>query len=74
MADWIPNAEFEQTEYGRLNRALPSSAPFYMEVTAGLVPPGGSIVPDPKDGVYGIIKHADGTPIAKVCLKPQREG
>ncbi len=76
MADWIHPERFDKTEYGRLAKELPSGAPYYDPFTPDMLPPGASIVPDPKDGKFGIIKGRNGKPLAKASLArpvPTRE-
>lgn len=68
MADWIPTEEFEKTEYGKLNKIL-NGRNYYGQLDRSKLPPGSTIVPDPKDGRFGIIKGRDGEPIGKVDLE-----
>ena len=68
MTDQLSKEEFENSTYGRLDKELGGRAykdPFVPE----MVPPGGRIVPDPKDGVFGIIVGKDGRPIVKTRIK-----
>ncbi len=67
MADWIPKEEFEKTEYGRLNLQL-DGRNYFGSLDKSKLPPGATIVPDPKDGNFGIIKAANGEPLGKVDL------
>jgi hypothetical protein len=67
MADWIPKEEFEKTEYGKLNLRLDPKK-YFGRLDRSKLPVGSTIVPDPKDGHFGIIKDPDGEPIGKVDL------
>jgi hypothetical protein len=67
-ADWISPEVFEKTEYGRLNKQ-PGAINFIGPGAPYEVPPGGRIVPDPKEGRYGIVVDRDGTALYKVVLK-----
>jgi hypothetical protein len=67
MADWIPADEFEKTEYGQLNRRL-NRANYFGRLDRSKLPAGSSVVPDPKDGHFGIIKDRNGEPLGKVEL------
>ncbi len=68
MADWIPREEFEKTEYGQLDKRLDPSK-YYGPLDRSKLPEGSAIVPDPKDGNFGIILDRSGEPVAKVDLK-----
>jgi hypothetical protein len=67
MADWIPREEFEKTEYGKLNLQL-GGRNYLGRLDKSKLPPGSTIVPDPKDGHFGIIKGPNGEPLGKVDL------
>lgn len=67
MGDWIPPEEFAKTEYGQLDQRLDPSK-YYGRLDRSKLPAGATIVPDPKDGHFGIIKGRDGEPIGKVDL------
>jgi hypothetical protein len=67
MADWIPAEEFEKTEYGQLNRRLDPTK-YFGQLDRSKLPEGSTIVPDPKDGHFGIIKGCNGEPLGKVDL------
>jgi hypothetical protein len=68
MADWIPTEEFEKTEYGQLNRRL-AGRNYFGRLDRSKLPMGATIVPDPKDGRFGIIKDRNGDPVGKVDLE-----
>jgi hypothetical protein len=68
MRDWLPQEQFDRTEYGRLNKQ--PGAMNYVGRTPFPTPPGGRVVPDPKDGNFGIVVDRDGTALAKIDLKP----
>ena len=67
MTDWIPKEEFEKTEYGKLNLRL-DPRKYFGRLDRSKLPAGSTVIPDPKDGHFGIIKGADGEPIGKVDL------
>ena len=67
MADWIPKEEFEKTEYGKLDLQL-DGRNYLGRLAKSKLPPGSTIVPDPKDGHFGIIKGPNGEPLGKVDL------
>lgn len=67
MADWIPPEDFAKTEYGRLNQKL-DPRKYYGRLDRSKLPSGATIVPDPKDGHFDIIKDRSGEPIGKVDL------
>ena len=72
MADWITTEKFEKTEYGQLNRQL-NPAKYFGRLDRSRLPEGSTVVPDPKDGHFGIIKGRNGEPVGKVdriCLPP----
>ena len=69
MADWIPEEKFYQTEYGRLSKEPAAINNFFGPGQPYSVPPGGRVVPDPKDGVFGIVVDRDGKAMCKVVLK-----
>lgn len=71
MGDWIPQDAFDKTEYGRLNQQ-PGAVKFLGPGESYEVPPGGRVVPDPKDGMFGIVVDRDGNAVCKVVLKPVR--
>ena len=64
---WMPSEEFVKTEYGKLNRIL-DGRNYYGQLDRSKLPQGSLIVPDPKDGRFGISKGGDGEPIGKVDL------
>ena len=63
--DWIKNDDFRDTDYGRLDEEL-GPGKFYGPLDQNRLPPGSSIVPDPKDGLYGIITDVNGIPLGKI--------
>ena len=67
MSDWVPEEEFDKTEYGKLNNQLAGKNHFGKLVREKL-PANSTIIPDPKDGLFGIIKDAQGNPVGKVDL------
>lgn len=69
MADWMPQDEFDKTPYGRLNKQ-PGAMNYIMgPFDPSIVPPGGKVVPDPKEGRFGIVVDSKGEAVAKVDLK-----
>jgi len=68
MGDWIPPEQFDRTEYGRLNKQ-PGALNYVGAYEPRMVPPGGRVVPDPKDGRFGIVIDAAGSAVCKVDLK-----
>ena len=69
MGDWVPKDEFQKSEYGQLDQELDPSK-YYGRLDQEKLPDGSSVVPDPKDGNFGIIKDDFGNPIGKVKLDP----
>lgn len=69
MGEWIPKDQFEKTEYGRLNKQ-PGAINYIGPLRPELIPPGGRVVPDPKEGNFGIVVDSTGTAVCKVDLKP----
>jgi len=69
MAEWIPSEQFDQTGYGRLAKQEGAIMNFKMTFDPADVPAGGRVVPDSKDGTYGIIVDREGTAVCKVVLK-----
>jgi len=67
MSDWIPQDKFDQTEYGRLNKIL-AGKNYFGKLDKEKLLPGSVVIPDPKDGAFGIIKDAQGNPVGKVDL------
>lgn len=67
MTSWIPSEEFEKTEYGQLNLQLDGKN-YFGKLDRSKLPPGATIVSDPKNGNFGIIKNAYGNPVGKVDL------
>ena len=61
MADWIPKEQFDKTEYGQLNLRLDPKK-YLGRLYRSKLPPGSTVVVDPKDGHFGIIKGPDGEP------------
>jgi hypothetical protein len=72
MADWVPKEKFYETEYGRLSKEPAAIKNFFGPGKPYEVPPGGGIVTDPKDGVFGIVVDRDGKAVCKVVLKAER--
>jgi len=67
MGEWIPTDEFEKSEYGRLNKQLDGKN-YFGKLDRSKLPPGATIVSDPKDENFGIIKDTHGNPVGKVDL------
>ena len=67
VADWIPTEEFERTEYGRLNKTLDPKK-YFGPLDRSKLPEGSTVVPDPKDGHFGIIRDSADNPVGKVEL------
>jgi hypothetical protein len=67
MSDWIPEEEFDNTEYGKLNNQL-AGKNYFGKLVREKLPPNSIIIPDPKDGFFGIIKDAHGNAVGKVDL------
>jgi hypothetical protein len=67
-AEWISPEQFEKTEYGRLNKQ-PSAENYVGRLKDEHIPRGGKVVPDPKDGYFGIVVDSTGTAVCKVDLK-----
>ena len=68
MAEWIPTEEFEKTEYGRLNKILDGEN-YFGKLDKTKLSKNYTVVSDPKDGRFGIIKDNQGNPVGKVDLK-----
>ena len=69
MSNWMPKDQFEKTEYGRLNKILDGNNYFGM-LDRSKLPANATIIPDPKDGHFGIIRDNQGEPVGKVDLVP----
>lgn len=67
MADWIAESEFAKSEYGRLDKILDGKK-YLGNFDRSKQPPGSSLVLDPKDQAFGILKGRDGNPIGKVAM------
>ena len=67
MVDFIPNDEFAKTEYGRLNKILDGKK-YFGKLAKTKLPENSTIVADPKDGNFGVIKDSQGNQIGKVDL------
>ncbi len=67
MTDWMKQEDFDKTEYGQLNLRLDGKN-YFGKLIRDKLPIGSTIVPDPKDGNFGIIKDAEGNPVGKVDL------
>lgn len=71
MGNWLSEAEFRRTEYGRLD--LKEGAKNYVgPLDRAKLPAGATLVPDPKDGRFGIVKDCNGEPLCKVELVDSR--
>ena len=67
MTGWISIDDFEKTEYGRLNKILDGKK-YLGRLDNSKLPKDSTIIPDPKDGKFGIIKDSKGSPVGKVDL------